>query len=130
MYIILHLISLIQELRAKEKGDWKKMNIEEKKALYRASFCQTYAEMQAPTGLWKQHLGVSLMFISLAMWLFICAKLFGKKIMKKNSKSQKCEISFCLIIVNPNKYIITSLQFIHPCQKVSLWRIVRLCCVK
>jgi len=66
----------IQAIREKEKGDWKKLNIEEKKALYRASFCQTYAEMQAPTGIWKQNIGVSLMFISAALWIFIFLKFF------------------------------------------------------
>merc|ERR1711911_474652 len=40
----------IQILKEKEKGDWKKLTIEEKKALYRASFCQTFSEMKAPTG--------------------------------------------------------------------------------
>ncbi|CAB0004170.1 unnamed protein product [Nesidiocoris tenuis] len=40
----------IKELRQKEKGDWKNLTIAEKKALYRASFCQTLAEVEAPTG--------------------------------------------------------------------------------
>jgi len=40
-------------LHEKEMGDWKKLTIEEKKALYRHSFCQTYAEIDAPTGEWK-----------------------------------------------------------------------------
>merc|ERR1719483_1855108 len=40
----------IAALRVKEQGDWKKMTKEEKKALYRASFCQTLAEVEAPTG--------------------------------------------------------------------------------
>ena len=43
----------IATLRAKEAGDWKKMTKEEKKVLYRASFCQTLAEVEAPTGEWK-----------------------------------------------------------------------------
>ena len=30
-----------------ENGDWKKMTLEEKKALYRFSFCQTIAEYSA-----------------------------------------------------------------------------------
>jgi len=54
----------IANLREKEKADWKKLSLDEKKALYRASFCQTFAEMQAPTGEWKMHLGITLMFIS------------------------------------------------------------------
>ncbi|KAK3085503.1 hypothetical protein FSP39_004296 [Pinctada imbricata] len=40
-------------LREKEKGDWKNLTIPEIKTLYRANFCQTYAEMTAPTGEWK-----------------------------------------------------------------------------
>merc|ERR1719244_1622262 len=48
----------IAALREKEKGDWKKLTKEEKKALYRASFCQTLAEVEAPTGEWKSTLGM------------------------------------------------------------------------
>ena len=43
----------IVPLRQKEKGDWKKISTEEKKQLYRASFCQTLTEAEAPTGEWK-----------------------------------------------------------------------------
>ena len=53
----------IATLRQKEKGDWKKMTKEEKKVLYRASFCQTLVESEAPTGEWKS---VSI-FISLSL---------------------------------------------------------------
>merc|ERR1712107_606768 len=35
----------IAALRTKEQGYWKKLTVEEKKALYRASFCQTLAEV-------------------------------------------------------------------------------------
>merc|ERR1712128_141141 len=38
----------IAALRVKEQGDWKKLTREEKKVLYRASFCQTLAEVEAP----------------------------------------------------------------------------------
>merc|ERR1712080_595072 len=38
----------IVALREKEKGDWKKLTIAEKKALYRASFCQTMARLTLP----------------------------------------------------------------------------------
>jgi len=60
----------INALREKEKGDWKKLSIEEKKSLYRFSFCQTYAEMKAPTGEWKSIVGCAAMFISFSMWLY------------------------------------------------------------
>ena len=36
----------ILKLREKEKGDWKKLTLAEKKVLYRASFCQTIAEVK------------------------------------------------------------------------------------
>jgi cytochrome c oxidase subunit 4 len=64
-------------LKEKEKGDWSKLTIEEKKALYRASFCQTFAEMKAPTGEWKSLLGFTLIGCSFAMWIYIWMKKFG-----------------------------------------------------
>ncbi|KAG8240425.1 hypothetical protein J437_LFUL003139 [Ladona fulva] len=69
----------IQALREKEKGDWKKLTMEEKKALYRASFCQTFAEMKAPTGEWKSVVGLALFFVSFAMWGYMGLKLFVYK---------------------------------------------------
>ncbi|XP_042880908.1 cytochrome c oxidase subunit 4 isoform 1, mitochondrial-like [Penaeus japonicus] len=66
----------IQALREKEKGDWTKLTLEEKKALYRASFCQTFAEMKAPTGEWKSVLGISLIAASLAVWVYMWMKLY------------------------------------------------------
>lgn len=68
----------IKALREKEKQDWKKLSIEEKKALYRASFCQTFSEMKAGTGEWKLHLGVGLIFCSLALWVGILMNAFGR----------------------------------------------------
>lgn len=67
----------IKALREKEKQDWKKLSPEEIKVLYRASFCQTFAEIQAPTGEWKQHLGISFIFIGLAIWIAVLMNLFG-----------------------------------------------------
>uniref|UniRef100_A0A1A9W0A5 Cytochrome c oxidase subunit 4 n=1 Tax=Glossina brevipalpis TaxID=37001 RepID=A0A1A9W0A5_9MUSC len=66
----------INNLRQKEKGDWKKLSLDEKKALYRASFCQTFAELQAPTGEWKKHLGVGFIFTAMAIWIAILMNLF------------------------------------------------------
>lgn len=68
--IIKWLIFVSQALREKEKGDWKKLSIEEKKALYRYSFCQTFAEINAPTGEWKSIIGCAAIFISLSLWLY------------------------------------------------------------
>jgi len=66
----------IQALKDKEKGDWKKLSNEDKKALYRASFCQTYSEMRAPTGQWKSMLGCTLGFISLSFWVYLWEKVY------------------------------------------------------
>lgn len=68
----------INNLREKEKQDWKKLSNEEKKALYRASFCQTFAELKAPTGEWKKHLGIALLFASMAIWITILMNIFGR----------------------------------------------------
>lgn len=59
----------IKALRKKEKKDWKSLSIIEKKALYRASFCRTFAEMKYPTGEWKMHLGIGLFFCSLGIYV-------------------------------------------------------------
>jgi len=66
----------IQALRQKEKGDWKQLSVQEKKTLYRASFCQTFEEMWAPTGEWKTILGMSLLIMAGSWWLFIAMKYF------------------------------------------------------
>ncbi|KOB71773.1 Cytochrome c oxidase polypeptide IV [Operophtera brumata] len=58
-------------LREKERGDWKLLCCEEKKALYRASFCQTFAEFQCNTGQWKLILGFILISFTYSMWAMI-----------------------------------------------------------
>jgi cytochrome c oxidase subunit 4 len=69
---------LLQALREKEKGCWKKMSVQEKKALYRASFCQTFSEMKYPTGEWKMHIGAALIAASLAIYVSLMMSLFGE----------------------------------------------------
>jgi cytochrome c oxidase subunit 4 len=69
----------ILALKEKEKGDWKALSIAEKKELYRASFCQTYAEMDAPTGEWKE-------IVTAVIWAFVATGwllLFMKKVVYK-----------------------------------------------
>ncbi len=52
--------------------------MEEKKQLYRASFCQTLSEVEAPTGEWKGVLGCGFVLITLGIWGYIALKLFGE----------------------------------------------------
>ncbi|XP_040572124.1 cytochrome c oxidase subunit 4 isoform 1, mitochondrial [Lepeophtheirus salmonis] len=66
----------ILALRKKEKGDWNQLSIKEKKELYRASFCQTLAELQAPDGEWKEVTGLVFIFISISIWMYIGASMF------------------------------------------------------
>ncbi|KAJ8710925.1 hypothetical protein PYW08_009440 [Mythimna loreyi] len=63
-------------LREKEKCDWRMLCCEEKKALYRASFCQTFAEFQHPTGQWKFIVGVGLFLCSFTFWAFMFLHYF------------------------------------------------------
>lgn len=63
-------------LRQKEKGDWKKLTKHEKKALYRHSFCQTFAEFEAPTGDWKLCVAGGLISIALAIWFATWMRLY------------------------------------------------------
>jgi len=53
------------------------LSIEEKKALYRASFRQTFSEMDAPTGEWKGIFGMTAMVIAAGLWLYLYFKVFG-----------------------------------------------------
>lgn len=56
-------------LREKEQGNWKDLQRAEIKKLYRYSFCQTFAEMKAPSGEWKLHLGVGIWACALGILL-------------------------------------------------------------
>jgi len=66
----------IKALREKEKGDWKQLSLEEKKALYRYSFRQTFSEFKAPTGEWKSVVGIGLILCSMALWFMMGIKTF------------------------------------------------------
>lgn len=66
----------ILALREKEKGDWKNLSVEEKKTLYRASFCQTFAELKAPTGEWKAIVAATIAGIAVTGWLLIWIKKY------------------------------------------------------
>merc|ERR1711971_1402965 len=63
-------------IRLKEQGDWKKLTLEEKNTLYRASFCQTLAEVEAPSGDWKSIIGVVLVLVSVGLWGFLWCKAY------------------------------------------------------
>lgn len=68
----------IMAIREKEKGDWKKLSIEDKKKLYRYSYCQTFAEMEAPTYESRRLVGSILMWVSipLVLWTILKSTLF------------------------------------------------------
>ncbi|XP_069507078.1 cytochrome c oxidase subunit 4 isoform 2, mitochondrial isoform X2 [Ambystoma mexicanum] len=58
-------------LKEKEKGSWKQLSNEEKAAIYRIKFNQTYKEMNKTSNEWKTVAGAILTFIgftSLIVW--------------------------------------------------------------
>uniref|UniRef100_A0A8C7YLP3 Cytochrome c oxidase subunit 4 n=1 Tax=Oryzias sinensis TaxID=183150 RepID=A0A8C7YLP3_9TELE len=60
-----------KSLKQKEKGPWTQLSKEEKIALYRLMFCQTYPEMKQKTSEWKTVLGgifIFLGFTGLVVW--------------------------------------------------------------
>ncbi|XP_026318309.1 cytochrome c oxidase subunit 4 isoform 2, mitochondrial-like isoform X2 [Hyposmocoma kahamanoa] len=63
-------------LKLKELGDWKMLCQEDKKMLYRVSFCQTFSEFQHPTGTWRLVLGVVLFVSSWGFWLMIFTEYY------------------------------------------------------
>lgn len=66
----------LQALFEKQKGNWHELTKEEKKALYRANFCQTFEEFKAPRGQWMEIIGHTLILSSLGIWLFILQQIF------------------------------------------------------
>ena len=69
----------ILKLREKEKGDWKKMTVAEKKELYRASYCLTFAEFKSKgMGDWKGILGSVFLGIAVVTSVFMTFKMFGE----------------------------------------------------
>jgi len=69
----------VPELRQKEMGDWKAMTLEEKKELYRASFCQTLEEYMAnDKGRWKKVAGIVLAGLGVSLWFWFANQLFFK----------------------------------------------------
>ncbi|KAL0812171.1 hypothetical protein ABMA28_009548 [Loxostege sticticalis] len=94
----------VKALREKEKGDWRKLTLEEKKALYRASFRQTFAEFQAPTGEWKGIIGWGLLLASMSVWIYMGMKLFVYSPLPEslNETNQKAQLRRMLDMkVNP-----------------------------
>lgn len=74
----------VPALRNKELGDWKALTMEEKKGLYRASFCQTFVEFEIcssvlKTGVWKMWIGGVCIGLatSLLMWFFCKCKVYN-----------------------------------------------------
>ena len=92
-------------MRRKEKGDWKKLTLTEKKTLYRASFCQTLVEVEAPSGDWKGILG----FVCVGISVGILGYIWMKKVVYPplpdtitNEEKQKAQIQRMVDIrVNP-----------------------------
>ncbi|EDW53897.1 cytochrome c oxidase subunit 4 isoform 1, mitochondrial [Drosophila sechellia] len=78
----------------KELDDWKKLSLDEKKQLYRYSFCQTYAEFQHFTPEWKLCLGVALWLVSIGIAISISMKtvIYGKLPETFNEERQSAQL--------------------------------------
>ncbi|XP_019365541.1 PREDICTED: cytochrome c oxidase subunit 4 isoform 1, mitochondrial isoform X1 [Gavialis gangeticus] len=64
-------------LMEKQKGSWKELSNEEKVALYRIKFCQTYAEMNRPSNEWKTVLGFTFMFLGFTGLIVAWQRYYG-----------------------------------------------------
>lgn len=69
---------LLQALREKEKGDWKKMTLEDKKGLYRASFANTFSEIGASEGVWKVYIGSIGLALGITILIYCAMVEFGE----------------------------------------------------
>ena len=83
----------ISKLREKEKDDWKKMTTAEKKELYRASFCLTFAEFKAKHGDWKGIIGSAFLGIAIVTTVFMTFKWIGKSYLNRPSKLRQANQS-------------------------------------
>ncbi|XP_026318306.1 cytochrome c oxidase subunit 4 isoform 1, mitochondrial-like isoform X1 [Hyposmocoma kahamanoa] len=91
-------------IKEREKCDWRVLCCEEKKALYRMSFCQTFAEFQHNTGTWKLILGTVLFLTSLGFWcmMFSHYYIYEPLPISLSTMSQKAQLRRMIELrVNP-----------------------------
>uniref|UniRef100_A0AAQ4RJI2 Cytochrome c oxidase subunit 4 n=1 Tax=Gasterosteus aculeatus aculeatus TaxID=481459 RepID=A0AAQ4RJI2_GASAC len=67
-----------KSLKEKEKGPWSQLTNEEKIALYRLSFHQTYAEMNQPKSEWKTVVGGIFFFVGFTALVVWWQRVYGK----------------------------------------------------
>nr|XP_026494452.1 cytochrome c oxidase subunit 4 isoform 1, mitochondrial-like [Vanessa tameamea] len=114
-------------LREKERGDWRLLCCEEKKELYRASFCQTFAEFKAPTGQWKFIMGWVFICTSFAFWasMFCHYYVFEPLPSSFSKASQKAQLRRMLELrVNPIDGISSMWDYDNDRWKVKKNRII------
>lgn len=68
---------IIKPIREKEKGDWNKLTLEEKKLLYRYSFRRTQAELLGWNVYWKMYWAYILIWVSIGLGLVGMLKHFS-----------------------------------------------------
>ena len=66
------------KLLEKEKGDWKKLTMEEKKELYRQSYCNTFAEINTPIHHQGADMGKGIWVTVFTFYLYIVFYLWRK----------------------------------------------------